>query len=93
MQAVVCAVIVGVLLVFLFSVSIALDKTQQRWRAEQKKYERASQAIVMLADLYEPIAKMVEVSMGRKDASLAGLAWEVLQRHKAACEFARGTHV
>ena len=93
MQAVVFAGIVGVLLVFLFSVSIALDKTQQRWRAQQKQYERASQAIVMLADLYEPIAKMVEVSMDRKDASLAGLAREVLQRHKAACEFARGTQV
>jgi len=94
MSGVVIALVVGILLVTVYALSDELKATRARWSEQQEDLIRSKQALVMLTDLYVPIAEMVEILMVEdREGRLSSLAWEVLERHKAACEFARGKRV
>ncbi len=92
MTALVVTLVIGMFLVFLFSVSHELASAQEKRKAQQQ-LDRALQALAMLTELHVPIAQMVESILEGQDARVLPLAWEVLQRRKAACEFARGNRV
>jgi hypothetical protein len=84
--------LVGLLVVGLVLVDRLVGRAQiarlaQQHADEVRRHQVAYEAVCQLFQLHDSIAELVELATQEPKASrIRYLAWEVMQRHKAACE-------
>ena len=86
------ALVFTLLVVALLVVDRAVHRIQTARLAQQHAYEAgrhqvAYSAVCELFQLHDAIAELVELAAKEpKESRIRDLAWELMERHKAACE-------
>lgn len=79
--------IIVVLLLFVLVGRAQTKRLAQAHAYEVRRHRVAYNAVCELFQLHDSIAELVELALQEpKESRIRYLSWEIMQRHKAACE-------